>query len=255
MQTVLGLTLNEKLLSEIIREAEALIISGTGTRFFACANPHSLAVSVDDALFRESLAAANYLVIDGVGITALGKMLGKNLTPRISGTDFYLGLMDALNHLRDRQNRKCRVFYFGSSEFVLNKIRASVEAKYPHVEVCGLLSPPFTEWTEEEESKMIAEINDSRPDVLWVGMTAPKQEKWIYKNLNRLDVRIVGAIGAVFDFQAGTYNRAPRIACDLGLEWVFRLVKEPRRMWRRTFVSGPKFMYHALKYEMQRVKN
>ena len=89
---------------------------------------------------------------------------------------------------------------------------------------------------------MIRLINDAQPDVLWVGMTAPKQETWVQTNRKRLRVPVIGSIGAVFDFYAGTHPRSPRWICRLGLEWVYRFVREPRRMWRRNFVSAPKFI-------------
>ena len=114
--------------------------------------------------------------------------------------------------------------------------------EYPELELAGILSPPFSQWSATENNAMVAQINAARPDVLWVGMTAPKQEKWVQENRERLKVPVIGSIGAVFDFYAGTYPRAPQWMCGLGIEWLFRLVKEPRRMWRRNFISTPKFV-------------
>jgi N-acetylglucosaminyldiphosphoundecaprenol N-acetyl-beta-D-mannosaminyltransferase len=110
-----------------------------------------------------------------------------------------------------------------------------------------MLSPPFKdEFDEADDAAMIAAVNAARPDVLWVGMTAPKQEKWIYRNHDRLDVPFTGAIGAAFDFYAGTKKRAPQWVGQMGLEWLPRLVREPRRLWRRNLVSTPKFLYKVL---------
>ena len=94
---------------------------------------------------------------------------------------------------------------------------------------------------------MTAVINEATPDVLWVGMTAPKQEKWVAANCGRLNARVIGSIGAVFDFYAGTYSRAPRWILKIGLEWAYRFILEPRRMWRRNFVSTPRFIWLVLK--------
>src|SRR5690606_28806448 len=107
-------------------------------------------------------------------------------------------------------------------------------------------------WTEEENDRMLAEINAARPDVLWVGMTAPKQEKWVRTNARRLNAKVIGSIGAVFDFYAGTYSRAPHWICRLGLEWVYRLLREPKRMWRRTLVSGPLYFAHVVRQHVLR---
>ncbi len=93
---------------------------------------------------------------------------------------------------------------------------------------------------------MIATINEAEPDVLWVGMTAPKQEKWVHANVDSLNARVIGSVGAVFDFFAGTAPRAPQWMCSLGLEWLHRLAREPRRMWRRIFVSTPVFVRKVL---------
>ena len=127
--------------------------------------------------------------------------------------------------------------------------------EFPEIEVCGTLSPPYRSWTSEENKAMIAKVNAARPDVLWVGMTAPKQEKWVAANRNQLDVPVVGSVGAVFDFFAGTNPRAPQWMCKLGLEWVYRLIREPRRMWRRTVISAPKFVVLVLWHHVLRSRS
>jgi len=135
-----------------------------------------------------------------------------------------------------------RVFFFGSSEKVLNLIAHKMAHEFPRLQLSGALSPPFRSWTAEENASMIAAINAANPDVLWVGMTAPNQEKWVHENRDKLTVPVIGSIGAVFDFFAGTYPRAPNWMCLIGIEWVYRLIKEPRRMWRRNFISSPRFV-------------
>jgi N-acetylglucosaminyldiphosphoundecaprenol N-acetyl-beta-D-mannosaminyltransferase len=139
------------------------------------------------------------------------------------------------------------VFYFGSSDHVLALIRERMQRDFPHVEVCGTLSPPFGTWSSEENCVMVEKINAARPDVLWVGMTAPRQEKWVRANRRQLTAPVIGSIGAVFDFFAGTLPRAPGWMCRVGLEWLYRLIREPRRMWRRNFVSTPVFIWLVLR--------
>jgi N-acetylglucosaminyldiphosphoundecaprenol N-acetyl-beta-D-mannosaminyltransferase len=151
--------------------------------------------------------------------------------------------------------------FLGSSEAVLQKIKERAAIEFPNVEV-HIYSPPYkTEFSDEDNAAMIAAINTVQPDVLFVGMTAPKQEKWAWKMIN--DKRLVindchvCCIGAVFDFYAGTVNRAPQWMINLGLEWLYRLVKEPKRMWRRYLIGNVKFIGYVLreKWMMRRFEN
>lgn len=244
---LLGLEMNRLSLEQLVARSYEKIQSGASQELFACANPHSLAVMGGDPEFAVALRGATSLVADGVGISLAGKLLGKPLGPRISGNDYFTQLLSFLNKQKEHLGRKPRIFFFGSSTAVLDLIAERFTYEYPELELCGTLSPPFGDWDDETNSEMIAKINASKTDVLWVGMTAPKQEKWINKNHGQLDATICGAIGAVFDFYAGTYERAPELFCRMGIEWVYRLCKEPRRMWRRTFISAPIFIWSVLK--------
>lgn len=204
---------------------------------FACANPHSLVTARADGVFRESLRDADQVVADGVGVAMAGRWVGARIGPRITGTDYFLSLMGRLNGTGGG-----RVFFFGSSDKVLGLIAERLAKEYPALTLCGSLSPPYRPWSEDENRAMLARINAARPDLLWVGMTAPKQEKWVFQNRHALAVPVIGSIGAVFDFYAGTYPRAPAWMCRFGLEWLYRLISEPRRMWRRNFISTPVFL-------------
>jgi N-acetylglucosaminyldiphosphoundecaprenol N-acetyl-beta-D-mannosaminyltransferase len=151
----------------------------------------------------------------------------------------------------EEANRNCwRVLFFGSSGDVLSRIQARVKLDYPAARV-DVLPPPFGLWTEEEESTLVAGIRSARPDVLWVAMTAPRQEKWIHLNMNKLDVPVIGAIGAVFEYYAGTVRRAPPWYQRRGLEWLYRLLREPRRLWRRTLLSAPRFVWLVVRERLQ----
>jgi N-acetylglucosaminyldiphosphoundecaprenol N-acetyl-beta-D-mannosaminyltransferase len=139
-----------------------------------------------------------------------------------------------------------RVFFLGSTQATLERIRQRMHSEYPRVEVAGMWSPAFkATYSDAETDVMVDKINRSNADVLWVGMTAPKQEVWIRGVQPRLQVKFAAAIGAVFDFYAGSIKRSPVVFQRLGLEWLPRLVQEPRRLWRRTFVSAPVFLAHV----------
>lgn len=222
-------------------------VSNRDTAVMSCANPHSLVTANQDRTFRAALHDADYLIADGVGVTALQRMLYGQRCPRITGHDFFCAIHQALSvYGTQKLRRQGRVFFFGSSPQVLAKIQERFERDYPELTLCGVLSPPYGEWSDAQNALMIEQINAAQPDVLWVGMTAPKQEKWVYHNRKNLNVAIIGNIGAVFDFYAGTYPRAPQWACKLGIEWLVRLLKEPKRLWRRTLVSAPLFVWMAL---------
>lgn len=208
---------------------------------FACANPHSLVVAQADLKFKEALTQANLVVADGVGITLTAKMIGLSIDQRITGHDYFFSLLKSMQH-----RGQGRVFFFGSSQQVLTLLARRFVAEFPELTLCGIYSPPFGTWSDEDDRKMIDVINEANPEVLWVGMTAPKQEKWVAANCGRLNARVIGSIGAVFDFYAGTYPRAPRWISRIGLEWAYRFILEPRRMWKRNIVSTPRFMWLVL---------
>jgi len=208
---------------------------------FACVNPHSLVVAQSDPSFQFALTQANLVVADGVGVSLIARMAGVQIGPRITGTDYFHGVLNAL-----QQRGGGRVFFFGSSQRVLDLITNRFANDFPALTLCGTLSPPFGSWSDEENRRMVQVINDAKPDVLWVGMTAPKQEKWVEANRRQLNAPVIGSIGAVFDFYAGTYSRAPQWICQIGFEWAYRFILEPRRMWQRNFVSTPKFLWLAL---------
>jgi N-acetylglucosaminyldiphosphoundecaprenol N-acetyl-beta-D-mannosaminyltransferase len=214
----------------------------------ACANPHSLVVAASDPDFAAALKNAELLLPDGAGIVLAARLLGRPLPGRVAGMDFFLELTR-----RARGRGGLRYFFLGSSPEVLQRIVDRLAREVPEIIVCGTASPPFKEdFSDADNAAMIAAVNAAKPDVLWVGMTAPKQEKWIQANRGRLSVPVIGAIGAVFDFYAGTRQRAPQWVCDLGLEWLPRLVREPRRLWRRNFISTPVFLARVLKQRFGR---
>lgn len=239
---LLGVPIDRRPLFEGIEDAIRAIDKKGEPIVFACANPHSLAVAQRDGAFLSALRGADFVVADGVGVKLMAHIAGIQVGPRITGTDYFEAVLAALE-----RRGGGRVFFFGSSQRVLNLIAKRFAVDYPSLTLCGVLSPPFGAWSDEENRRMVDAINDAKPDVLWVGMTAPKQEKWVEANRHQLNARVIGSIGAVFDFYAGTYLRAPEWICRLGFEWAYRFMLEPRRMWQRNFVSAPKFVWLVLR--------
>ncbi len=218
------------------------IKSGEKGKYLVCANPHSLMVANGDVFFREAMVSADLIVPDGAGNLLASRILKGTIRHRVTGSDIFQGVSSALNH-----EKGYSYLFLGSTEENLKRIREKMGIDFPHITIAGTYSPPFkSEFSDEDNETMLSAVNAVKPHVLWVGMTAPKQEKWIYKNKNRLDVRFVGAVGAVFDFYAGNVKRPGPWFQNHGLEWAVLLFREPRRLWYRNFVSTPRFLTRVL---------
>lgn len=230
---------------------ESIAVGGSherGCKWLACLNPHSYAVSRGDPNFAEALRHADWLVPDGAGVVLASRLLGGEVRGRVTGSDIFYGLHKQMNAVGGMS-----VFFLGSTEETLKLIRERMQNDYPKVRVAGTYSPPFKPtYSAVELGEMIRAVNNSSADVLWVGMTAPKQEKWIFENRALLNVKFAAAIGAVFDFYTGRVKRSHPIFQRLGLEWLPRLLQEPSRLWRRMFISAPIFLWHVFLQKMGR---
>lgn len=212
-------------------------------------SPNSYGLARKDKYFKTALENTDVLVLDGIGI-ALGSMLihGKNIE-KIAGQDCF-------DYLLEHGNKNgWKIFFLGSSESTLSKIRSRVNKEYPNVKV-ETFSPPFrSEFTKEDNQQMIDVINAAKPDVLFVGMTAPKQEKWAYQHRDLVNARIISTIGNVFDWYAGNSKRPAQIWVKLRLEWLVRIFHRPEIFRRNT---GNQMMYlrdlfaHLLRIKKQK---
>lgn len=209
----------------------------TSPQVVNCLNPHSFVIALDDPLFRQALNDSDMLLPDGEGVCLAIKRYRHEVVRKIAGDDLHRHLL--------RQLEECsgKAYYMGSNSQVLSLIENRLAKEYPSIGV-RTCSPSYCdELTDEESMRIIDDINAFAPDVLFVSMTAPKQEKWVEKYRSQItSPSIVASIGAVFEFYAGTVKRAPQWAIKMKLEWLFRLIKEPRRMWQRNFVSTPRFL-------------
>jgi len=214
-------------------------------------NAHSYNTARKDKLFAEALMNGNALIPDGVSIVKACRWIKAKSQPkeRIAGWDLFSFEMDKL----ERESVKCEmlkktVMFMGSSQRVLDLIVKRAAEVYPHLKVVTYSPPYKPEFSDEDNKAIIEAINAADPDLLWIGMTAPKQEKWTYSHWEELDIHChVGTIGAVFDFFAGTVERAPMWWQRHGLEWLYRLLKEPKRMWRRYIIGNALFLWNMLK--------
>jgi N-acetylglucosaminyldiphosphoundecaprenol N-acetyl-beta-D-mannosaminyltransferase len=207
-------------------------------------NPHSYCVAKEDAQFQRALQSSDVLLPDGIGIVYATKWLVGKRIRKIAGSDLHF-------HLIQKANKEgLKIFYLGASQETLQKIQNRLASEQPNC-IVGIYSPPYkAEFSQKENKEMIAIVNAFVPDILFVGMTAPKQEKWVHAHKAQIDARIICSIGAVFDFYAGSVKRSHPIWIKMGLEWFPRLLREPRRLWRRTFISSPLFFMDVFKFKM-----
>ena len=248
-------------------------------------NAHSYNTARKDELFAEALTNGDVLIPDGVSIVKACRWIKAKSLPkeRIAGWDLFEFEMNKLeecgmnnssldnsqsasadNSKLKIQNscsgkrlyepsakfreRPLTVMFMGSSQKVLDLIVKRAAEVYPHLEIVTYSPPYKPEFSEEDNKAIVEAINAADPDRLWIGMTAPKQEKWTYSHWNELNIHChVGTIGAVFDFFAGTVERAPMWWQRHGLEWLYRLLKEPKRMWRRYIIGNTLFLWNMLK--------
>lgn len=228
----------------ILESKDALKDIPQGKKLINTINAHSFNTAQKDNLFAEALKNGDYLIPDGASIVKACRWLGCKSQPkeRVAGWDLFEFEMKRLNE------KGGRCMFMGSSPKVLSLIVEKAKTVYPNIEVVTYSPPYKPEFTEEDNLAIIRAINDADPDLLWIGMTAPKQEKWTYSHWGELNIHChVGTIGAVFDFFAGTYKRAPRWWQDHSLEWLYRLIKEPKRMWRRYVIGNPLFLLNIRK--------
>ena len=204
-------------------------------------NAHSYNTARKDSLFAEALMNGDVLIPDGVSIVKACKWIKAKSQPkeRIAGWDLFSFEMEKL------EKKGGTVMFMGSSQKVLDLIVKRAAEVYPHLKVVTYSPPYKPEFSDEDNKAIIDAINAANPDLLWIGMTAPKQEKWTYSHWEELDIHChVGTIGAVFDFFAGTVERAPMWWQRHGLEWLYRLLKEPKRMWRRYIIGNALFLWN-----------
>lgn len=234
----------------ILPNRQALAELPQGKVLINTINAHSYNVAQEDALFAEALLKGDVLTADGASIVHACRWLRTPSQPteRVAGWDVFEYEMAVLERRAETEKTSLTVFFMGSSPEVLRRIEERAGKDYPHLKI-ETYSPPYKpEFSTEDNEAIIHAINAATPDLLWIGMTAPKQEKWTYSHWPELKIHChVGTIGAVFDFYAGTAKRAPLWWQQHSLEWLYRLLTEPRRMWRRYIIGNVKFVRNIVR--------
>jgi N-acetylglucosaminyldiphosphoundecaprenol N-acetyl-beta-D-mannosaminyltransferase len=232
---VLGVRVDAVQISDVVTRLRSWIEDReSNTRFVAVTGMHGIAESRQNSHFRTILNAADLVVPDGMPLVWLGRSKGYPLRRRVYGPE----LMETFCSVSGNAYRH---FFYGGQPGVAEKLAKALQERHG-ICIAGVYTPPFRPLTEAEEKELAALVQESSPDVLWVGLSTPKQEKWMYEHRYRLNVPVMLGVGAAFDMNSGSSRRAPRWMREHGLEWLYRLCSNPRRLWKRYLVTIP----HAL---------
>lgn len=205
-------------------------------QYICVSNVHTTVMSYEDKHYREIQNSAAMVLPDGKPLSVVSQIRGFKNAQKVSGPDVMTELF------RVSQIKKYRHFFYGATEETLKQLRSALNCRYPELIIAGMYAPPFRALTPEEDRKVIDEINNSKPDFIWVGLGAPKQEIWMYEHREKLTGVMLG-VGAGFDFHAGTVRRAPMWMQKYGFEWLFRLLQDPKRLWKRYITTNFKFLW------------
>ncbi len=203
-------------------------------------NVNSLVTAQQNELYKHTLDNAALSVPDGMPLVWMLRLKGHPIKTRVYGPDLMLMLCE------EAARRGWRCFLYGGKDGVPEGLAKVLETRFPGIMIVGTYSPPFRPLTKEEDDKICETINASRADIVWVGLGAPKQDIWMYEHREKLDASVLHGVGAAFDFLTGRVRQAPRWMMNAGLEWLFRLFQEPKRLWRRYTVTNIKFIYYLL---------
>jgi N-acetylglucosaminyldiphosphoundecaprenol N-acetyl-beta-D-mannosaminyltransferase len=200
-------------------------------------NVHAVMASAEDPELRTALLRSSINVPDGQPLVWAMNALGESLEDRVYGPELMARACE-----RAADNAQRFYLYGGRNQGALVQLSLNLRQRYPGVQIVGGYSPPHRPLTDEESAGVAAEINRTKPDVVWVGIGVPKQEKWMVRMRTQLEAPVLIGVGAAFDFHAGLVPQAPKVLQDRGLEWAYRLAQEPRRLWRRYLRYNPRFV-------------
>lgn len=210
---------------------------GDGESRYVCVTPvHSVVECQKDRELRRIFNASGLTTPDGMPLVWLCHLKGHRHVERVYGPDLMLAVCRQSVTLRHRH------FFYGGTSDTLEKLLRNLRRRFPELLIAGSLAPPFRPLTPEEDAGVVQAINSSEPDIVWVGLGSPKQERWMAEHVDRLSASLLIGVGAAFDFHAGLKRQAPRWVRQSGLEWLFRLLSEPGRLWRRYLISNPIFI-------------
>ena len=208
-------------------------------KYVCVSNVHTVVMSYEDESYRNIQNSAALALPDGKPLSVVSRLRGFEDAQKVSGPD----LMPEMFKLSEEKGYTH--YFYGSTEVTLEKLKQALAIRYPNLKIVGMYSPPFRPLTEEEDAKIIQQINNAAPDFIWIGLGAPKQEQWMYAHRDKVCGIMLG-VGAGFDFHAGTVKRAPVWMQKSGLEWLYRLTQDPKRLFGRYVITNTKFLWYWL---------
>lgn len=213
----------------------------TGRRGYVCVTGvHGVMESQDDTALRQIHNHSLLTTPDGMPMVWMGRLAGHRSMSRVYGPEL-------MEHVFEWTRKSGHThFFYGGNTGVAEELKERLEARYPGIRIVGTYTPPFRPLTPEEERSLIAQVGAAKPDFLWVGLSTPKQERFMAAYADKLDARILMGVGAAFDFHAGRVKQAPRWIQRSGFEWLYRTCREPRRLWKRYFRNNPIFLWKVL---------
>jgi len=234
--SVLGVRVNAVQVADVISQMKDWILHPSRCHYIAVTDMHSVMQAQRAPGFRHILSSADLVVPDGFPLVWLGRRKGFALKKRVYGPE----LMERF--CEQTAAKGYRHFFYGGAPGVAQDLAARLASRFPGLNIAGACSPPFRPLTLEEDAEAVSLINRSDADVLWVGLGAPKQERWMFEHRHSLKVPVLVGVGAAFDFHTGRIAQAPPWIRDHGFEWLFRLSREPSRLWQRYLIYGTKFV-------------
>ncbi len=237
---VLGVKVSAVDIGLAVNLADRWIQSKAGKGYICAAGVHGVMEAYGDADVRQILNQALINVPDGMPMTWVGRLQGFRDMDRVFGPD----LMEEMCRLSVQ--RGYRNFLYGGKPGVAESLREALEGRFPGLQVVGTYTPPFRSLTPKEESDLSAQVQESRPHIIWVGLSTPKQERFMAQYINRLEVPLMFGVGAAFDYHSGRIRDCSRWVKRAGLQWLHRLMQDPRRLWRRYLRSNPAFLWHIV---------
>lgn len=216
--------------------------------YICVSNVHTTIMAHDDEAYRRVQNEAALRLPDGKPLSVVSRKRGHKDAGRVTGPDLMRVLFE------EASQNGLRMYFYGSTDEILKELRQKLDEQYKGINIAGMYSPPFRRLTDEEDRDIINMINDTKPDIVWIGLGAPKQEIWMNEHKGRLDGVMIG-VGAGFDYFAGRIKRAPQWMQKAGLEWLYRLMQEPKRLFKRYFVTNSKFIYLLFKESVCGHKN
>lgn len=237
---VIGNKITHQTMQGAVDAVKQRVHSGDGG-YVCFTNVHVSVMAREDNDIRNIINNSYMSLPDGKPLYWVGKLKGLSGLEQVPGPDFFPRL------LKTKVEPPLRHYFFGGSQKTLDDLILTVKKQYPDVLIAGSESPPFRELSQEEVQASLQRIKDSKANIVWVGLGAPKQEKWMAEHWEALKPAVLFGVGAAFDFHAGNIKRAPEWVQKLGLEWFHRLLSEPGRLWKRYFYTNTMFLFYLLK--------